>query len=106
MRRKVAFVAMPVLFDIVTADGSSGFLAATPNVVNCLMIDPAGAIIMSKPGIACFETDAVGKVPQAQDNLHDFWDLHVREGNIHCASAVVRRIPADPPWWERVPNWE
>jgi hypothetical protein len=99
----VDFTPMPVLFDWVEIDSSVGFLAATPNLANCLVMNE-DRVIMPEPGIACFKDHAQEHVSGAE--FYDSWILHIRRGNIHCATAAIRELPAIPPFWEQVDSWE
>jgi len=33
----------------------------------------------------------------------DVWEhYHCKMGEIHCGTAVIRSLPASPPWWEQI----
>ena len=99
----IEFVPMPVLFDWVEQGDDNGFLAATPNLVNSVVMNES-RVIMPAPGIACFKNYAEEHVPGAE--FHDSWIFHVHRGNMHCATAAIRSLPAVPPFWEQVESWE
>ncbi|MDZ4199175.1 MAG: protein-arginine deiminase family protein, partial [Kiritimatiellia bacterium] len=60
-------IPMPVLFEWVDNYLGKGFVAGTPNIVNCLVMSPT-RIIMAEPGIACFKNYAISQVPQTTDH--------------------------------------
>jgi hypothetical protein len=99
----IEFVPMPVLFDWVEQGDDNGFLAATPNLVNSLVMNES-RVIMPAPGIARFKNYAEEHVLGAE--FYDSWVLHVNAGNLHCGTAAIRSLPAVPPFWEQVESWE
>ena len=105
---QMEFVPVPVLFGTVEVINESGdsdirHTAATPNLANCLVVNQS-RVIFPTPGIDVFQNDVTNKVPGAE--FHDLWEWHIREGSVHCAVSVIRELPGEPPWWERITEWE
>jgi hypothetical protein len=98
---EVHIVRLPVLFKKMQPH-SAVWLAYTSNVVNCLVAE--GKVVMS---------DTRGPNPQdefrahiedvlsgiAQPEFVDAWDLHMVQGEVHCASNALR-TPLDEEWWK------
>ena len=61
-------------------------------------------VIFPTPGIDVFQNDVTNKVPGAE--FHDLWEWHINNGSVHCAVSAIRELPGEPPWWERIAEWE
>jgi len=95
------FVPMPVLFGKGT--GSDNFVAYSANVVNCL-VGMDSAIHYSYTGCSAFENYVKQTLPGAKE--WNFWVFHCAQGEIHCATAAIRSVPPQPPWWNLNNSWE
>jgi hypothetical protein len=104
----VDFIPMPVLFmhAVIPFPGHSpraGYIAATPNVVNGL-VDANDVYHYCYTGNLGFHEYILNVLPDPR--AYPLWLLHIKYGNLHCATAAIRELPAAPPWWETVKNWE
>jgi hypothetical protein len=97
------FVPMPVLFD--KPSGLSTYLAASANVVNCLL-STGGTICYSETGCAVFRSYISSVLPTAQEVPGGWEGLHCEQGEVHCATAAQRELDLDEPWWEQLDDWE
>ena len=95
------FIPMPVLFG--EAPGSGTFVAYSANVVNCL-VGIGGAIHYSDTGCSAFENYIKQALPGATE--WNFWVFHCAQGEIHCATASIRSVPSQSPWWNQINSWE
>ncbi len=105
---QVEFVPMPVLFMHTTIPipfhpSRQGYSAATPNVVNGL-VDANDVYHYCYTGNLGFHEYILNVLPDPR--AYPLWLLHIKYGNLHCATAAIRELPAAPPWWETVKNWE
>ena len=105
---QIEFVPVPVLFGTVESVDDFGnpaikHTAATPNLANCLVVNES-RVIFPTPGIDVFQNDVTNKVPGAE--FYDMWEWHRNNVSIHCAVSAIRELPGEPPWWERITDWE
>ena len=98
-----SFIPMPVLFAV--PDGKSKYLAASANVVNCL-VGSGGTIYYPATGCEVFRTYIAGVLPSASQVTDAWEDLHCQEGEVHCATAAQRVLDLSTPWWQQVSQWE
>jgi len=97
------FVPVPVLFndgvildEIVYPQGV--FAATTSNLANCLVVSNS-LVYYPDPGSQTFRGYFQAVVPGATPV--NVWEhYHCKGGEIHCGTAAVRSIPANPSWWE------
>jgi hypothetical protein len=90
---------MPVLFDL----WGTGLAAATSNVVNGLKHSD-GQFYYPNTGCNVFNSWVSQQVTNGQPV--NVWPLHCLAGEIHCATAAIRQLSAQPPWWQQVSDWE
>ena len=95
-----SLVPMPVLFAMTQANKYS---AASANVVNCL-VGNNGTVYYSKTGCQIFEDYISTFVSNVQPV--DTWSLHIKGGDIHCATTAQRQLNLTTPWWLQIINWE
>lgn len=83
-------------------------LAYQPGTVNLLLYNGTHAVI-AKPhgpvigGMDAVQADMTQRMMMAGVTPHfaEQWDLlHALEGEVHCGTNAVRRIPTDVHWWE------
>ena len=97
------FIPVPVLFNEHPNYPTNQFLACTANLANSLVVNNWGvSAYYSNPGNQKFRNYFTSAVPNSV--AVDVWEhYHCKYGEIHCATATVRSLPAAPPWWEQLP---
>lgn len=102
------FIRLPVLYSARLAGGVMDDSAAyTPGVVNlqifgntALVPDPFGPPDAS--GDDVFKKDIRNTLQSQGLTVHfiDDWEYHIRQGEVHCGTNVIRRPRTGARWWE------
>ena len=80
---------------------TSCFCAVTSNLANCFL-NKDGKIYYPDPGSERFRYFFSTVIQGIQIVAVDVWEeYHCHLGEIHCGTAAVRTLPADPPWWNQ-----
>ena len=74
----------------------------TSNLANCLMVNH-NLVYYPDPGNKAFRIRFnQGMVSGVTATALDVWvGYHCEEGEIHCATAAKRLLPAGKPWWQQ-----